>query len=424
MSLRGLTVLGMNHKTANVAVREKLAFTPDDTVAAIAQLKAREGIQEAVLVSTCNRTELYLNAKSIKPVIEFLGQSGLGGDKELLLGHSYRMYGHAAVSHLMRVTSGLDSMVLGENEILGQVKRAYELSHQANAVGKKLSKLFQHSFKVAKIVRTNTGIAKSPVSVASMACKLAKQLFSELKDKTVLIVGAGEMSKLILTHLIGFQVGRVIIANRNIERAIVELRVPGDIDVDYIELKDIPDYLMHADIVVSSTASPLPILGKGLFETAIKKRKYKPMFVIDLAVPRDVEPEVANVRDIYLYSLDDLNAFVTKNQETRTGAIECADEIIKHASTEYIDWFLQQKNVDVIKEYRAKTLGLKEEAIMQAFRKLERGMAPEYVILDMAHGLVNKIMHSPIVKMRQYRQAKEQNIVAICKEIFDLTNKK
>jgi len=390
-----LLAFGINHKTAPVNIREKVAFAPEKLLLALQDLVSRDVIQEAVILSTCNRTELYcgLDYPANDAVLEWLSEFHQ-------LPISPYIYAHqdsAAVQHILRVASGLDSLVLGEPQILGQIKEAYMTANAAGAIGAQLNRLFQHTFAVAKQVRTDTAIGASPVSVAFAAVSLAKQIFSDLSQHKVMLIGAGETIDLVARHLKENQVNRMIVANRTVERAEQLAKTFG---AEAIALKDIPEYLHEADIVISSTASPLPILGKGLIERAIKQRKHKPMFMVDIAVPRDIEPEVSELRDVYLYTVDDLQEVIEENRKSRLEAAMQAEEIIAAQVDHFMGWLRSLDAVDAIRAYRDKCHMLRDDAVTNARRQLLAGKDPQAVVSELARILTNKLMHEPSVQMK------------------------
>ena len=291
-----ILVLGLNHKTAPVAIRERVTFGPDIIVAALRDLLVQPGVEESLILSTCNRTEVYCTVSDTgdAPVADWLSHfHGLEADQTVP--YLYTHFDRDAVSHLLRVASGLDSLVLGEPQILGQVKQAFQTACQAQSCGKLLGRLFQHTFSVAKQVRTDTAIGSSPVSVAFAAVSLARQIFSELSEQTALLIGAGETIELAARHLHQHGIGRMVVANRTVERAHA---LAAQFDGYAIALTEIATHLPEADIVISSTASPLPVLGKGTVESALKRRKHRPIFMVDIAVPRDIEAEVVELSDV------------------------------------------------------------------------------------------------------------------------------
>ena len=319
-----LLALGINYNTAPVAIREQLAFPADVLPNALQDLLRLNEIREAAILSTCNRTEFYCRTKSGNQnlLIDWIAEH-----KQLAVSDlSPYLYCHTdseLIRHMFRVACGLDSMILGEPQILGQMKTAYQTACEAGTIGKLLGKLFQHTFTAAKKVRTDTAIGSSPVSVAFAAVQLAQQIFDKLSEQTALLIGAGETIELTARHLSQQGVGRIIIANRTFEKAHT---LAEQFNGYAISLAEMPNHLAEADIVISSTASQLPILGKGRVESALKKRKRKPMFMVDLAVPRDIEAEVEQLADVYLYTVDDLQYTIEQNMNSRRQAAEQADQ--------------------------------------------------------------------------------------------------
>jgi glutamyl-tRNA reductase len=313
-----LLTLGLNHKTAPVEIRERITFGPDIIVGALRSLVETVGVEEAVILSTCNRTEIYCEggADTQQQLSQWLSAFH-GLELETISPYLYSHQEKEGVRHLLQVSCGLDSMVLGEPQILGQVKAAFQTAKESGVAGKVLCRLFQHAFSVAKQVRTDTAIGRSPVSVAFAAVSLARQIFSDLSNQTAMLIGAGETVELAARHLHQHGVGRIIVANRTLERAHL---LANQFDGYAIALTEISNHLAEADIVISSTASPLPVLGKGAVESALKKRRHQPMFMVDIAVPRDIESEVGELDDIYLYTVDDLEEVIEENMRSRQEA--------------------------------------------------------------------------------------------------------
>ena len=396
-----LKVLGINHKSAPIAVREKLTFNPESANEIIQELISSELINEIVLISTCNRTELYLEACSTRPVLHWLRknfQLGIGDIKE----HSYFLADKAVVKHLMRVASGLDSMVLGEAQILGQIKHAYHNSIVTGCLGKCLGRLFQNVFSTAKSVRTRTDIGVNSLSVAYIAVCLAEQIFADIKTSTAMLIGAGDTAKLILKHLCSAGVSKILIANRTIAKA-QELAVDvlGQCQVECIELEMLPNRMFWADIVITSTASPLPIIGKGLMERTIKLRKRKPVFMVDIAVPRDIEPEVGQLQDVYLYCIDDLQGIAVENRQTRLGAVEQAEIIIDRETENFMGWLRAQDSISTIRAFRDSCELQKEKSLQEAIVQLKSGKDPLEVIHRLATVMNNRLMHRPTSAIRK-----------------------
>jgi glutamyl-tRNA reductase len=394
-----LLVLGLNHKTAPVDIRERLTFGPDIVVAALRSLLEKPGLNEAVILSTCNRTEIYCGLTETEQDEVGLWLSDFHGlELETISPYLYRYEGKDAIQHLLQVSCGLDSMVLGEPQILGQVKSAYQTANVAKATGKLLGRLFQHSFSVAKQVRTDTAIGCSPVSVAFAAVSLARQIFSDLSEQTAMLIGAGETIELAARHLHQHGIGRIIVANRTLDRAHT---LANQFDGYAISLTEISTHLAEADIIISSTASPLPILGKGAVESALQKRKHQPVFMVDIAVPRDIEAEVGNLNDIYLYTVDDLDEVIQENMRSRQEAALQAQEIIEQHTEEFIGWMRSLDAVSIIQNYRGQAETIRDEVLDRALRQLSNGKEPEEVLQYLAHTLTNKILHTPSAQIRQ-----------------------
>jgi glutamyl-tRNA reductase len=415
-----LLAFGINHQTAPVAIRERVAFTPESLLPALQDLIERTAVNEAAILSTCNRTEVYcgLDANDTDVVLKWLEEFHRLERSELEP-YIYHHPDQHAVRHMLRVASGLDSMVLGEPQILGQMKDAYQLASEAGTIGKMLSKLFQHTFSVAKQIRTDTAIGHSPVSVAFAAVSLAKQIFGELSDSTVLLIGAGETIELAARHLKESGIGRIVIANRTVERAHA---LASELDGYAIALSEMPKHLAEADIVISSTASTLPILGKGSVESALKQRKHKPMFMVDIAVPRDIEPEVDELDDVYLYSVDDLQEIIQENLKSRQDAAHQAEEIIDTQVTHFMGWLRSLESISTIRAFREQAERLRDETLARALTQLERGEAPEQVMHELARLLTNKLTHTPTVQIRQASYDGRMEVLDIVRELFNLGN--
>ncbi|WP_311751978.1 glutamyl-tRNA reductase [Proteus columbae] len=396
-----LLALGINHKTAPVALREKVSFSPDTMGDALNNLLQQPAVRGGVVLSTCNRTELYLSMEdkenSHEQLIRWLCQYHQIEPNELK-SSVYWHQDNKAVSHLMRVASGLDSLVLGEPQILGQVKKAFADSQSYHSLSSELERLFQKSFSVAKRVRTETQIGANAVSVAFAACTLARQIFESLSSLTILLVGAGETIELVARHLREHQVKKIIIANRTKERA---QRLANEVDAEVITLSEIDECLSQADIVISSTASPLPIIGKGMVERALKKRRNQPMLLVDIAVPRDIEQDVEKLNNVYLYSVDDLEAIIQHNREQRQAAAIQAEHIVQQESGQFMDWLRAQGAVGAIREYRDSAEMLRAEMTEKAITLIQNGADAEKVIQQLSHQLMNRLIHTPTKSLQQ-----------------------
>ncbi len=411
-----LITLGINHKTAPLDLRERLAFTPQTLPEALLSLKKLAHVDEVSILSTCNRTELYcaISADNDQAIIQWFSKFH-GLDEAIIKQHLYIHPHEATIRHAMEVASGLDSMILGEPQIAGQMKDAYALANKHGTIGLLLGRLFQRAFAVSKQVRTDTDIGSSPVSVAFAAVSLAKQIFGNLDQSTVLLVGAGETIELTTRHLHSQGVKKIIIANRSIERA---QKLADEFHGEAISLQQISEHLYRSDIVISSTASPLPIIGKGTVERALKQRKHQPIFMVDLAVPRDVEPEVSELDDVYLYSVDDLQSVIEGNMENRLQAAEQAHEIIDTQVSHFLDWQRSLGAVDIIAQIRRQTQNTSDEVLAKAKKQLATGQNIEEVLDYLAHTLTNKFLHQPSTRLRQASQDNREDILSIAKDLF------
>ncbi len=413
-----LLAFGINHKTAPVNIREKVAFGPDRMTEALHGLVTQAPVREAAILSTCNRTELYLGMDNpdSEEVINWLADfHGLQGEE--LAPYIYAHPSQAAVRHALRVASGLDSLVLGEPQILGQMKAAYTIARKVGTVGTLLDRLFQHTFSVAKQVRTDTAIGSSPVSVAFAAVSLARQIFTSLEGRTALLIGAGETIELTARHLHEQRIGRMIIANRTVERAHL---LAAEFNGYAIALGEIPGHLAEADIVISSTASPLPILGKGTVERALKARRHKPVFMVDIAVPRDIESEVGQLPDVYLYTVDDLQEVIQENLRSRREAAEQAEDIIDVQVASFMGWLRSLGAVETIRACREHSEHIRDVELEKAKRLLAAGKDPADVLRLLARGLTNKFLHHPCIQLRQACVEGRPEVLNAARELFNI----
>jgi glutamyl-tRNA reductase len=382
--------LGLNHQTAPLAVRERVVFHVERLREALGELK-RGLAQEAAILSTCNRTELYIAGEEPGALAHWLAQYHRFAPGELSP-YLYTLPSEQAVRHAFRVASGLDSMVLGEPQILGQMKEAARAAESAGTLGSVLHRLFQRSFAVAKEVRSTTRIGAASVSMAAAAVKLAARIFPSLKDQSVLLIGAGEMIELAATHFAAQAPARITVANRTLERA---ERLAHRFNGRAIELRSLAEHLHEHDIVVSCTASSLPILGKGLVERALRTRRHRPMFMVDLAVPRDIEQEAGELDDVFLYTLDDLAGIVSANLDARRSALEQAEAIIDTQVGRFMHWMQLREGVPLIRALRDQADAARRQELSRALRQLERGEDPANVLEALSQGLTNKLMHGP-----------------------------
>lgn len=431
-----LVLLGINHNTAHVDFREQVAFSPEKMADAIRRVRELEGVEEIVIVSTCNRTELYAHinlggASLLDPdytiadellqwqesrLIDWLGNYH-GLNKEELKRCSYFHWRDDVIRHLMRVSCGLDSMVLGEPQIFGQIKSAYAVSKELGAIGGSLGRAFQEAFSIAKQVRTDTAIGENPVSVAYAAVSLAEQIFSDLPSLHALLIGAGRTIELVARHLTDKGVKHIVVANRTLQNAV---ELGEKFGAEGVLLADIPEQLVKADIVVSSTNSQLPLLGKGAVESAIKKRRHKPMLLIDLAVPRDIEPEVGEIADAYLYSIDDISDVIEDGVKSRTEAAAQATSIIERGVQDYVRQLRSLNAVNTLRAYREKAEQIRDVEVGKALRSLEKGASPAEVMQTLARALTNKFTHSPSVKMKKASADGRNDLLLLTRELFEL----
>src|SRR5512140_3059594 len=382
---------GINHQTAPLAVREQIAFNAETMETALRDLVGNGAAKEATILSTCNRTEIYCSTNAPAHAVDWLAAYHHLPAAEIEP-YIYRLPQEQAVKHAFRVASGLESMVLGEPQILGQMKQAVRQAEQAGALGTRLHKWFQRSVAVAKEVRTNTQIGANVVSMAAAAVKLAARIFPSLKDQKVLFIGAGEMIELCATHFAAQGPARITVANRTLERAEA---LAHRFNARVIELRDLAERLHEHDIVVSCTASSLPILGKGMVERALKARRRLPIFMVDLAVPRDIEPEVAELDDVFLYTIDDLKGIVQGNLDARRSAVEQAEAIIDTQVGQFMHWMQVRESVPLIRALRDQAEDARRHEVERALRLLARGDDPRQVLEALSQGLTNKLMHPP-----------------------------
>ncbi len=415
-----LFAFGLNHNTAPIQIREQVNFSPERLKHALHDLINRDLVQEVVIISTCNRTELYyaVEEDTTPAIINWLSQYH-NISSEILSEHLYTYKQSDLVRHLFRVACGLDSMILGEPQILGQIKTAYNTAHKLGTTSRLLNKLFEHSFFIAKQVRTDTAIGSSPVSVAFAAVRLAQQIFGDLSENTALLIGAGETIELAARHLHENQLSRMIVANRTIERA---RKVAKEFSGYAITLEEIPVHLAEADIVIASTGSSLPILTKVEVEEAIKIRKHRPIFMVDIAVPRDIESTVGDLEDVYLYSVDDLNEVIQENLRSREQAALKAEELIDTHLTHFMGWWNSLNVVDTICDLRGQAQETRHRLVIKAKRMIDKGKTPYEVIDYLAHTLTNTLIHEPCVQLRQASYDGRDDLVTAALQLFQLTN--
>lgn len=408
---------GINHRTASVELRERVAFDQSILDHALASLRQLTGVSEAVVLSTCNRTEIYAYAEQVDPGALFRWLSSCHGtDQQQIEQHGFTYTDKDAIKHLMRVAAGLDSMILGEPQILGQLKDAYAAALARQTVGSKLGRLFEFSFSVAKKVRTETAIGENPVSVAAAAVRLARQLFDDFSDYTALIIGAGKTTELVARHLRQGGIKKLLIANRTLERA---QALAGEVGGQAAMLEDIPELLAQADIVISSTASPLPILGKGMVESALKRRRHRPIFMVDIAVPRDIEAQVGELADVYLYTVDDLKNVIDENLKAREDAAVEAERIVDAGSKDFLYQYRAGSAGEVLKRFREHIEELEQREMEKALKLLHSGNDAETVLRNFSRSMTNKLMHVPTVKVRDAAAQGNDDAGRWLLELFD-----
>ncbi|MCX8087640.1 MAG: glutamyl-tRNA reductase [Rhodocyclaceae bacterium] len=408
--------LGINHHTAPLDIRAQVAFDPARLVTALHDLLRRQPVEEAAILSTCNRTELYCTTDEPQAAADWLAEYHALPVRKIEP-YLYRHPHRDAVRHMFRVASGLDSMVLGEPQILGQMKQAARIAQEAGTLGTLLNKLFQRTFAVAKEVRSTTAIGANIVSLAAAAVHLAERIFERLADQQVLFIGAGEMIELAAAHFAGQRPKRLSIANRTPERArpIAE-RFGGDV----LRLDEVSTKLAEYDIVVSCTASTLPIIGLGMVERALKARKHRPMVMVDLAVPRDIEAEVGRLDDVFLYTLDDLAQIVESGQESRQAAIVEAEAIIAHRVDDFLHWLEARETVPTIRALRDAGERARRHELEHALKMLQRGVDPKEVLEALSKGLTNKLLHPPTQALNLAEGPERHEVAALIARIWHL----
>ncbi len=412
-----LLALGLNHLTAPVALRERVAFASDVTGPALSELIAQSGVLEAAILSTCNRTELYCE---VEPGAEAVPAAWLGQHRGLS-GASIDefLYQHVnadAVRHLFRVATGLDSMVLGEAQILGQVKQAYLLARDAGTLNAPLDRLFQNSFAVAKRVRSDTRIGANPVSVAFTAVRLAERVFADLRNACVLLIGAGETIELTARHLTKAGIRRLIVANRSLENA---QSLAGRFGGYAIALTDLERHLAEADIVITSTASREPLVGVDQVARALTARRRRPMFLVDLAVPRDIDPEVARLDDVFLYSIDDLRQVIDENLRGRRDAAREGEAMIDLQVEHFMAWWRGLNLTRPLTDMRRAAESSRDLALLKARHMLERGRSPEDALEWLAHNLTSKMLHAPSANLRDAALRGDSELLRAAERLFD-----
>jgi glutamyl-tRNA reductase len=417
-----LLAFGLNHNTAPLALRERVCIGHEAVPEALARLRENSGVEEAAILSTCNRTEVYCSLGDREPAEAldwFQHYHGLAGEQ--LRRHLYTHPNAQAVKHVMRVASGLDSMVIGEPQVLGQLKSAYNTALAAGSIGNLLNRLFQHSFSVAKEVRSRTAVGHHPVSVAFAAVRLAQHIFGDLRDYTALLLGAGETVELAARHLHKNGLGRMIVANRSLAKA---QALAADFGAYAISLTDLHQHLNEADIIIGATASPVPLINRVDMIEAIRHRRHRPVFIVDIAVPRDIDPTVGDLDDVYLYTVDDLREVIDENLRNRHEAALEAEEIINAEVVTFMDWMLSRDAVSTIRALRGQALTIQNEIVESAKRKLNQGADPEQLLHEVTRALANKLIHHPTTQLRDASARGRDDLLEAVQELYDLKNHK
>ena len=416
LSSMQLFAFGVNHHTAPLDMREQLTFPENVMEHALHDLVGHNPVKEAAIVSTCNRTEVYCSTEKPDVAMRWLADFHRLQAQELDP-YLYKLPREQAVKHAFRVASGLDSMVLGEPQILGQLKNAVKSAEHAGTLGMLLHKLFQRTFFVAKEVRTSTEIGANSVSMAAAAARLAERIFGDIGEQRVLFIGAGEMIELCASHFAARDPKRITVANRTIERAEA---LSSRFDATAITLSDLPEQLPLHDIVVTCTASPLPILGKGMMERAIKTRKHRPIFIVDLAVPRDVELEVAELDDIFLYYVDDLSEIVKEGLDSRQSAVAQAETIIDSNVVDFMRWVATRESVPAIRALRDQGERYRRHELARASKLLANGEDPQKVLESLSKGLANKFLHIPSSTLNHASADERDDLVELINRLYQL----
>jgi glutamyl-tRNA reductase len=410
--------LGFNHVTAPIELRERVAFPTHQLPDALRALRESLRLEEVAILSTCNRTELYCWAPDTDPgaILDWVS-SYHHMDRARLSQSAYLHHDQAAVRHTMRVAAGLDSMVLGEPQILGQVKDAWDIARDTGTLGPELDRLSQHTLSTAKRVRTDTDIGRHPVSVAYAAVSLAQSIFTKLGDARALLLGAGDTIELVAEHLRQAGVHRMTIANRTYARA---RNLAERFGAEAILLSDVSAALPQADIIIASTAADLPILGKGMVESALKARRRRPMFMVDIAVPRDIEPQVGQLDDVFLYTVDDLADIIAENRRAREHAAQDAEQIIEQGVSAYLRDVRARAASETVRAYRSLAEAQAEEELERALKRLRAGESPEAVLQRFSRSLTNKLTHLPTARLREASAAGRHEVVAHGRRLLGL----
>ena len=415
-----LYVIGVNHTTAPIQIRENVAFNSELLGSALRELTSHDA-SEAAILSTCNRTELYCSAENPEKPLQWLSQYHKL-DTSSIQPYIYTLPNDEAVKHAFRVASGLDSMVLGEAQILGQFKQSVKIAQDAGTLGTLLHKLFQRTFEVAKEVRTNTDIGANSISMSAAAVKLAQRIFGDISQQKVLFIGAGEMIELCADHFSAQKPKSVMVANRTIERgnALAEKISALGVKAQAILLNDLPEHFAEFDIVITSTASQLPIVGLGMVESAIKTRRHRPIFMVDLAVPRDIETEVAQLDDVFLYTVDDLAQVVTDGMANRQEAAVDAEVIVSARVENFMQWMKKRDAVPTIKALRDQAELTRQAELEKALKLIQKGESAEKVLEVLSNALTNKFLHAPSHALNQAHGDEHAKLEDVIKQLYHI----
>ncbi len=411
-----LIACGINYKTADLKLRERLAITPEKLSPTLNHLIQHKEIKEAAILSTCNRTEIYCAANKNIILLDWLSQYHQISANELQP-HYYQYHDHAVFKHALRVASGLDSMILGEPEIFGQMKNAVASAEQVGTVGKRLKQLFSAVFSASKTVRTQTAIGVSPLTISTITTTIAKRIFADLAKCKVLCIGAGDTINMVAQHLVKQDVTQLVIANRTKSRA---QQLANKFNATAISLNDLSDNLSQADIIIAATLSELPILGKGVIESALKKRKHKPILIIDLAVPRNIEAQIAQLNDVYLYTLDDFQRFILENKDKRELAAQQAENIIDLQTTYFMKSQKLRLAAATIRSYREKMQNLRDQELKKAMQRVSNGENPQQILHQFSESLLNKLLHQPTMQLRRAALEDQTELFSLAREMFDV----
>ena len=418
-----LVAIGMNHKTASLDIREKFSLDKDESLKILKKLHSMPIIEEVFLLSTCNRTEIYCEIGDLRYVKNIsrwlLKQKGLSIRE--FEGYIYSYSDSSVVKHALSVASGLDSMVIGESQILSQLKNAFNEASHAETIGKNLDRLFQYAFSTAKEVRTDTKIGASSLSIANVAVSLTDQFYDDLLDKNALLIGAGETIYIAAKNLRKKNIKSIFIANRTLEKAEI---IAKEVSGTAISLKDIPKHLKDSDIIISAVSGNVPLVGKGAVETALKYRKHKPIYMVDLGVPRNIEAEVKDLPDIFLYTIDNIQELVKKNYNTRKEAAFDAQSIIEARVQEYMNWRNSQSAFSVIKLYRDDCESIRLQCLEKSLSHLKSGKDPESIMEQLSLNITSKLSHKPTLALNKAGQTDNRKLINLICDIFLINKRK